>query len=105
MCCDAECVFLLVFVRPARGRLRDNKQVAYSTALMGNEPYQWASSHKITKRSCGEERRRWLKGLNSLKAKQVLKLHEETLNLKDKSDGIIFLVLIKAKSVKKTKTN
>lgn len=34
---------------------------------------------------------------------QVLKLHEETLNFKDKSDGIIYFCLIKRKMCEKDK--
>lgn len=34
---------------------------------------------------------------------QVLKLHEETLNLKDESDGIIYFCLIKRKMCEKDK--
>lgn len=36
---------------------------------------------------------------------QVLKLHEETLNFKDKSDGIIYFCLIKRKMCEKNKKN
>lgn len=36
---------------------------------------------------------------------QVLKLHEETLNLKDESDGIIYFCLIKRKMCEKNKKN
>lgn len=36
---------------------------------------------------------------------QVLKLHEETLNLKDESDGIIYFCLIKRKMCEKDKKN